>query len=61
MGKCAIIPQASFTMTMTAFCALPVTFPSNAVTRFESQLHKSDESLGVNAVLESKTERAKVM
>lgn len=61
-GKSAIIPQASFNMTMTVLCALPVSCPSNAVTRFKSNRCTNVTShCKCTVILESKMARAKVM
>ena len=61
-GKCAIIPHASFNMTMTVLCALPVRCPSNAVTRFKSnQCTNVTSHRKCTVLLESKMARAKVM
>lgn len=60
-GKCAIIPQANFNTIMTVFCALPVRFPSNAVTCFKSnRCTKVTSHHKCTVILESIMARAKV-
>ncbi len=61
-GKCAIIPQASFNMTVTVLCALPVRFPSNAVTCLKSnRCTKVTSHHKCTVILKSKMARTKVI